>query len=67
MGKKYKESKLYRETYPNYLSWNKAIWITKVNDLVKDLESGKVYKVKRVELTPVQGIPPRIYTEQIVE
>lgn len=65
MGKQYKNSDLYKNSYPNYLTWNKAIWIAKVDDQIKDLETNTLYKVKRVELTPVQGIPPRIYVEQL--
>ena len=65
MGKQYKKSDLYKASYPNYLSWNKAIWITKVNDQIKDLETDELYIVNKIELTPVQGIPPRIFVEKL--
>lgn len=65
MGKQYKSLEQYKLCYPNYLSWNKAIWITKVNDHIKDLESGSLYTVNKIELTPVQGIPPRIFVEKL--
>jgi hypothetical protein len=65
MGHKYKHKELYNKKYPNYLSWNKAIWITRKGDTIINNENDEQYIVDKIELTPIVGIPPKIYVSKV--
>jgi hypothetical protein len=63
MTKSWKKSDWYKKKYPQYLPWHKAMWITKVGDLV--MKDGKQYKVINVELSPIRGSFPKITIEPV--
>jgi hypothetical protein len=59
-----KEPSRYQLKYPHHLSWGRRIHVLKEGATVKD-KTGRLYLVKQIIRSPIQGENPRLLLEAI--